>query len=355
MKKAAKKMKVFVAMSGGVDSSVAAALLKKSGHNVVGVFIRGFYPSGLGCTWREDRRDAMRVCAVLDIPFYAFDFSKEYKKEVFDYMISEYKFGRTPNPDVACNKHIKFSLFLKKARKMGADKIATGHYVKISKFKSQISKLLIARDRQKDQSYFLWTLTQKQLKYCLFPIGNYLKSDVRALARKFRLPVSEKPDSQGVCFIGEFKTEDFLKGYIKSKPGEIINEKGEIIGCHKGMHFYTVGQRQGIGVSAKEPYYVVKKDRQKNILYVAQKTSEENFYKKEILIKSINWVSGIQPVFSKRYSARIRYRQPLQKCKLKSFGSKIKPEFDVPQRAAAPGQSAVIYDKNIMLGGGIIV
>ncbi len=356
MKKENKDVKVFMAMSGGVDSSVAAALLKKQGYDIYGGFIRGWYPAGIPCTWREDRRDAMRVAAILGIPFYTFDFGKEYKKAVIDYMIKEYKAGRTPNPDVMCNKHIKFGLFLKKVRKMGADKIATGHYVKKSKIKNQKSKLSIAKDENKDQSYFLWTLTQKQLKYCLFPIGDYLKPDVRRMAKKFNLPVAEKPDSQGLCFVGEFKMEEFLKNYIRPKPGKIINENEKIIGQHKGVEYYTIGQRQGIGLAAGKPYYVVDKNLKKNILFVAEKFNEEKFYKKEIFIKNTNWILGNPPVNgSKKYLGRVRYRQPLQKCALFTSGSKFRIVFDKPQRAVAPGQSMVIYDKDQMLGGGIIV
>ncbi len=358
-------VKVFVAMSGGVDSSVAAALLKKQGYDLYGVFMRGWYPAGIPCTWRDDRRDAMRVAAILDIPFYTFDFGKEYKKAVIDYMLKEYKVGRTPNPDVMCNKYIKFDLFLKKAREMGADKIATGHYVRHLEtgfpLGNPVSKLLIAKDQNKDQSYFLWTLTQKQLKYCLFPIGNYLKPEVRRMAEKFRLPVAEKPDSQGLCFVGEFKMEEFLKNYIKSKPGKIIDENGKIIGQHKGVEYYTIGQRQGIGVNAGKPYYVVCKDLKKNILFVAEKISEEKFYKKEVLITDINWVSGNPPAggldLSKKYLGRIRYRQPLESCRIKITNSKkCCVIFDKPQRAVAPGQSLVIYGKNqMMLGGGVII
>ncbi len=352
-------VKIFVAMSGGVDSAVTAALLKKQGYGICGVFIRGWYPKGIPCVWREDRRDAMRTAAILNIPFYTFDFGREYKKSVIDYMLKEYRAGRTPNPDVMCNKYIKFDLFLKKAREMGADKIATGHYVRHLEtgFPSgnPVSKLLIAKDENKDQSYFLWTLTQQQLKYCLFPIGNYLKPEVRRMAEKFKLSVADKKDSQGLCFVGEFKMEDFLKNYIKPKQGEIINEKGKMVGWHKGVQYYTIGQRQGVGAHGRKPYYVVYKDLKKNILTVAESVSEEKFYKKDVLMTDINWISGEKPDLSKKYLARIRYRQPLQKCRLKFVDSKIKIVFSKPQRAAAPGQSAVIYDENLMLGGGVIV
>ncbi|MDD5032580.1 MAG: tRNA 2-thiouridine(34) synthase MnmA [Candidatus Pacebacteria bacterium] len=351
MKKIVKKLKVFVAMSGGVDSSVSAALLKKQGYDVYGVFIKGWYPQGIPCDWRNDRRDAMRVAAKLDIPFYTFDFEKEYKKWVIDYMIREYKAGRTPNPDIMCNKHVKFDAFLKKALKMGADMIATGHYVKI-----QNSKLKISKDKNKDQSYFLWTLKQEQLKHCLFPVGGYEKTEVRKVAEKFSLPVAKKPDSQGLCFVGEFKLEDFLKKYIKPKPGKIIDEKGKVLGEHKGIHYYTIGQRQGLNLAAGIPYYIVEKDVKKNILVVASGKNEKDFYRKEVKISDVNWILEKQPSVSKKYLARIRYRQPLQKCRIiKISGSKIKVSFVQPQRAVAPGQSLVLYDKNELLGGGIIV
>jgi len=365
-KKIKKKVRVFVAMSGGVDSSVAAALLTKNKkYNVSGVFIKGFYPKGVPCGWREDRRDAIRVSAKLGIPFYTFDFSKEYKKHVIDYMIKEYGDGRTPNADIMCNKYIKFDLFLKKALEMGADYISTGHYVKLETCNLKHNKnascfmLHASRDTNKDQSYFLWTLTQKQLKYCLFPVGDYLKDEVRQMAKKFKLPVFNKKDSQGLCFVGEFKMEDFLKNYIKPKSGTVLNQSGEVVGKHNGVQYYTIGQRQGTGAQGKEPYYVVEKDLKKNILIVAPESEEKKFYKKEILIKNVSWESGKAPDFKKEYLARIRYRQSLQKCKLKDIrypsGARYRISFKEPQRAVASGQSFVLYDKNILLGGGIIM
>ncbi|MDO8676045.1 MAG: tRNA 2-thiouridine(34) synthase MnmA [Candidatus Azambacteria bacterium] len=354
------KSKVFVAMSGGVDSSVAATLLKKQGYDVYGVFMRGFYPENIDCTWREDRRDAMRVAAILGIPFCTFNFSKEYKKYVIDYMVEEYRVGRTPNPDIMCNKYIKFDLFLKKSLQMGADKIATGHYVRRLETEVPSVKLLVARDKNKDQSYFLWTLTQKQLKHCLFPIGDYLKTDVRKLAKEFKLPVFDKRDSQGLCFIGEFNISDFLKNFIKSKQGNVINEKGEVVGRHDGIEYYTIGQRHGIGAIGGVPYYVIAKDVNKNILTVAEKFSEEKFFKKEALLADCNWISGNPPTgkyaLSKKYMARVRYRQPLQICRLKTVNKKFtKVVFEEPQRAITPGQSLVIYSEDELTGGGVIV
>ena len=364
MKKRREKEKIFVAMSGGVDSSVAVALLQKGGYGVSGVFIKGYYPPNISCAWKEDRRDAMRVAAILDIPFYTFDFGKEYKKHVIDYIIKEYGEGRTPNPDIMCNKHIKFDLFLKKSLEIGADKIATGHYVKL--LGGPTAKLAQAKDEKKDQSYFLWTLGQEQLKNCLFPIGDYTKDEVREVAQKFKLPTADKRDSQGLCFVGEFKMEDFLKDYIQPKSGEILNEKGEHVGIHDGVHYYTIGQRHGVGVGGGEkPYYVVGKDVSRNILTVASEEKQKEFCKKDVEITDINWILGNPPAggpdLSKKYLARIRYRQPLQKIRIKDYGLRITDklgatiEFEEPQKAVASGQSLVIYNDRELVGGGVIL
>ncbi len=334
-----KKLKIFVGMSGGVDSSVAALLLKQKGYNIVGCFIKGWYPKGIYCPWKEERRDAIKVCAKLGIPFITIDAEKEYKKSVVDYMIKEYKNGRTPNPDVMCNRDIKFGVFLKKALELGADYIATGHYVKIKNF-----KLKIASDLNKDQSYFLWTLKQNQLKHCLFPIGDLTKPEVRALAKKFKIPTAEKRESMGVCFLGEFDLMKFLERYIKTKRGEVFTADGKFIGYHSGVQFYTIGQRHGFSPGGGVPYYIVGKDFKKNILIVADKADEEKFYKKEVEIGNTNWISN-KPVGGKIYKARIRYRQPLQVCKI----IKNKIIFTKPQRAVTSGQSLVLYDAKEML------
>ena len=353
MPKSCKKQKVFVAMSGGVDSSVAALLLKKKGYDVIGVYMKGW--SLTGCA-EDDARDARRIAGVLNIPFYVFDFEEKFKKSVVDYMVSGYALGITPNPDVMCNKEIKFGLFLEKALNLGADYIATGHYARIIK-NNHSTSIAAAMYTEKDQTYFLWTLTQKQLKHCLFPLGEYTKPQVRALAKKYKLPTAEKPDSQGVCFVGEINVGGFLKEKLGKNHGPIKNMEGKTIGTHDGVIFYTIGQRKGIGIKGSLPgergkvYYVTAKDMDTNTLWVAEGESK-NLFAKELIVKNINWISGKQPKLPLKCLARIRYRQPLQQAKF--IGSKV--IFNVPQRAITPGQSAVFYDKaGIMLGGGVIL
>lgn len=353
------KGKVFVGMSGGVDSSVSAALLKKEGYDVVGVFIKVWEPDLPGfekiCTWRDDRRDAIRVAAKLNIPFMTIDLSDEYKKEVIDYMINEYRLGRTPNPDVMCNKQIKFGLFFKKAMEMGADYVATGHYARRID-KNSDAYLLAGKDDEKDQSYFLWTLKQEQLKKCLFPVGRYEKPEVRKLAKKFVLPNAEKKDSQGLCFIGKVDVNDFLKEFIEEKQGDVLDEKGNIVGQHEGVFFYTIGQRHGFVTNNKEtksePYYIVDKDVNKNILVVSKEKVSEEYSKKEISLIEVNWISSA-PKGGKKYKARSRYRQDLIDCVAEENNDKIKIIFDKPQMIA-PGQSLVLYDGETCLGGGVI-
>jgi tRNA-specific 2-thiouridylase len=371
-----KDKKIFVAMSGGVDSSVAAALLKKQGYDVTGVFMKNWtepvetYSKKKYLCWIDERRDAMRVAAKLKIPLLTFDFQKEYRRWVVDYMFREYQAGRTPNPDIQCNKLIKFPLFLKKARKMGADFIATGHYVKIKNQKSKIKntnknskifyKLYTAKDTSKDQSYFLWPLTQNQLKYCLFPIGDYLKSEVRQMAKKMGLQNALKKGTSGICFIGEVKLREFLKKKIKEKPGQIINTKGEVVGSHPGIFFFTIGQRHGLGIAGEKPYYVAGKDVKNNILIVAEGQNNPALYKKEIELKQINLVNYELSIKNKELKipvlARVRYRQPLAKASFIIHNSKFRLVFNKPQKFVAPGQSAVFYGKTgEMLGGGIII
>ena len=382
------RRRVFVAMSGGVDSSVSAVLLKKDGFNVTGVFMNVWQPDFLTCSRGDDRREAMRVAAHIGIPFLTFDFEKEYKKQVVDYMISEYRSGRTPNPDVMCNKHIKFNLFLKKARALGADFIATGHYAKVavsgerlatSKNKKTLNPkryaLYASRDKNKDQSYFLWTLGQGQLRYTLFPVGGLIKPNVRKLAQKFGLSNALREESQGVCFIGEFNMKDFLKHYVEEKEGNVLNEAGEAIGTHVGAFFYTIGERHGFTIRKKTPhdkaYYVIGKDIKKNTVIISYKKISEKSSAKEVNIQDVNFVSGKIPDTKKIYKARIRYRQPLQECRIVNYksgtkggasikntlihNSKFTIQFKEPQ-IIAPGQSLVLYDRagEVCLGGGII-
>ncbi len=354
-----KNKKVYVAMSGGVDSSVAAALLKKEGFDIVGVYFKPWSPETdkSFCNWQEDRLDAARVAEKLGIEFKTWDFSKEYGKKVAQYMIDSYKYGTTPNPDVMCNKEIKFGLFLKKAIKEGADYIATGHYVQKADLRGKKnSALLIANDSGKDQSYFLYNLTQDQLKYCLFPIGKYKKSKVRELAKKFGLANHGKKDSQGVCFVGQLDIKDFLKKYIKSKPGEIILEStGEKIGFHDGAAYYTIGQRHGLDIkNGQGPYFISSKNIKKNIIYVAKEKSQLAVF--DALVSEISWV-GDPIKFPANISVKIRYRSesvPATILKTKD-PKKVSVKFKKPAIAPTPGQSMVFYKGKYVLGGGVII
>ncbi|MFH1129534.1 MAG: tRNA 2-thiouridine(34) synthase MnmA [Patescibacteria group bacterium] len=332
MKKLARRGgRVLVAMSGGVDSSIVAALLKNRGYDVVGVFMRMHKNS--------NAKDAKIVAQKLKIPFYVLDVQKEFKKKVVDYFIDEYKKGNTPNPCVMCNKHIKFKFLIDKAMELGADYVATGHYAKIKS-----SKLLVAKDKQKDQSYFLWKLDQKQLNKVLFPLSDYTKERVRELAKKFKLPVYKKPDSQEICFINDLN--NFLRQNIKTKTGDIITVDGKKMGEHKGLIFYTIGQRKGIEIGGIGPFYVVKKDFKKNILIVSK--NEKDLMQKELIIKDVNWLSGKQ--YNGKCKVKIRSTTKAQDATIK--GNKI--IFKKSQRAITSGQSAVFYLGSELIGGGII-
>lgn len=352
------KKSVFVGLSGGVDSSVAAYLLKKGGYDVVGIFMRCFNVDGCQA---KDVEDARRVAAKLEIPFYVWDFEAEYKRRVVDYMIEGYRAGITPNPDVACNREIKFGLFLEKALKLGADFIATGHYARLRSDTSEDYHLLSAKDKNKDQTYFLWTLTQDKLKHCLFPVGDYLKSEVRKIALEAGLPTANKKDSQGVCFLGQITLSDFLGRYLPHKKGEVINAAGEKLGSHPGSYFYTIGQRRGVGnikhqtgVTNHRPLYVVKKDVIANTVTVAD-VDDPSIFKNKIHLTHISYV-GREVASKEKLFVRTRYRQSLVPATVITAKNDSTVEFIKPQKFIAPGQSAVFYSTDgELLGGGVII
>jgi len=333
--------KVVVAMSGGIDSSIAAALIKESKVEAIGVFMR-IYPDPL----RGSEKRARKIAQILNIPFFVLDLRKEFKNKIINYFLKEYKKGRTPNPCVLCNKEIKFGLLLKQVRKMGAEFLATGHYARV-----KAQKLLKAKDREKDQTYFLWQLDQKKLKHILFPIGGYTKKQVKDLAKEFKLPMSGVQESQEICFIKN-TCNDFLLKHLKKNPGNIVDAKGKVIGEHKGLWFYTIGQRKGINVSGKKPLYVLKKDIRKNILIVTE--NKKDLESKELTVKDINWISGKAPKLPLRVMAKVRYRTCSSRAKIMKDVKSYKVVFDKPQRAITVGQSVVFYKGAEVLGGGII-
>lgn len=359
--KSSHKKTVFVGVSGGVDSSVSAALLKSQGYNVIGVFMRTWQPDWIECTWREERTDAMRVCAHLDIPFVELDLEKEYKEGVADYMIREYRAGRTPNPDVMCNREVKFGGFLRWALSKGADYIATGHYVHRSA-QGGIVTMLRGNDSQKDQTYFLWTLEQAQLKHILFPVGNMPKSKVRTLATKYKLPTATKKDSQGICFIGEIDMKEFLGHYIDQQPGDVLGTDGSIIGSHKGSLFYTISERHGFtinpaykGVNDK-PYYIVSKNKDNNTITVSQSPEKDTAISTKVsLIDVVDNKKSIKN--GDIIEAQIRYRSHIKKIRIDNINHDAKTaeiEFENSDATLASGQSIVFYKKRECLGGGII-
>ena len=362
--------KVFVGVSGGVDSSVSLALLKDAGFDVTGVFIKVYHPEFLGCDWRDERLDALAVCQKLDVPFLDLDLEKEYKQEVFDYMIDTYKKGETPNPDVFCNKYVKFGGFLKFAQEKGCDFVATGHYSRnIFNKKTELFEMHKGNDDNKDQTYFLYTMPQEKLAKVLFPIGAYPKSKVRSIAQKYDLFTADKKDSQGLCFVGKVKMKDFLQEFIDKNSGDVLNEKGEVIGSHDGAIFYTKGERHGFEIfpKAKTPdmpkLYVTSRDQVANTITVGPKEllQESNKeYSNKIKITDTNWISG-EPEEEVKYEGRIRYRSELIGCTVKfshigrSCGKKkYIVTFDTPHNAVAKGQSIVLYKDTQCIGGGII-
>jgi tRNA-uridine 2-sulfurtransferase len=356
------KKRVLVGMSGGVDSSVSAALLLEQGYEVIG----GFMKNWSDCDWREDRRDAMRVAAKLGIEFYTFDFEKQYREQVVEYMYREYEAGRTPNPDVMCNKYMKFDLFLKEADRLGCDFVATGHYCRTKELKNKGTEehfILAGKDSNKDQSYFLWAVNPAVVPRILFPVGELLKPEVREKAEELGLATAKKKDSQGICFIGEVDLMEFLKERIKPDPGLIVDMEGRELGQHEGLAYYTIGQRHGLDVGGGTPYYVIEKRPETKELVVSSNYHPQ-LYGKELEVIDLNWFGeklknqGTEEL--KNIKARIRYRQPLQDCVI-SFENGPRPpapgahvSFKEPQRAVTPGQSIVFYNGDVMLGGGII-
>lgn len=346
------KKRVFVGMSGGVDSSVTAALLKEQGYDVTGVYMKN-WSQNIGsfmCPWQEDFQDAKRVAVKLGIDFKMYDFENEYRHKVVDYMIDEYKAGRTPNPDIMCNSEIKFRLFHDTALEDGANLISTGHYARIKN-----RQLYAGADKNKDQSYFLYRVTKGSLSRTLMPVGELSKPEVRAIAKKLGLPTAEKKDSQGICFVGNVGIKEFLQTRVKTKPGEIINQDGKVIGQHDGAIFYTIGQRHGLNVGGGLPYYVTGKDMKKNMVLVTNNLDDEKLWLDEIRLTDLHWINDA-PQENKQYLVRTRYRAPLVKCSLK-FDTKntLKLALDDPVRAITPGQSAVIYEGDRVLGGGIVI
>lgn len=349
-----KKPRVLVGLSGGVDSAVSAALLLEAGYDVVGGFMKNWSDGDASeeCSWRTERRDAMQVAATLAIPFHTFDFEDEYRRRVYEYMIAEYKAGRTPNPDVLCNKYMKFDLFLQKADELGCDFVATGHYARVLRDEKG-THLLAGIDANKDQSYFLCQLTQPQLSRALFPVGSLEKPAVRALARTHGLPVAEKKDSQGICFVGKVDMQDFLAAKIAPHEGNIVATDGTVLGQHRGFEFYTIGQREGLGVGGGTPLYVVERRPETNEVIVARGDEDPALYRTTLHATNMTETidGNLATYVGKKISARIRYRQPLATCTIDAHGDVT---FDAPQRAVAPGQFIALYDGDELIGSGVI-
>jgi len=387
--------RVVVGLSGGVDSSVAAYLLKEQGYDVIGMFMKNWHDDSVTisneCPWLDDSNDAMIVAQHLGIPFQAIDLSNEYKERIVDYMFAEYKAGRTPNPDILCNREIKFDIFLNAAVKLGADFVATGHYARREEIeidKKKAYRLLAGKDPNKDQSYFLCQLTQTQLSKALFPVGELLKPEVRAIAKKAGLATAEKKDSQGLCFIGKVHLPDFLQQRLETKKGKVIEvsasssvfqngwaqddlihiaqpysldpKSGEVVGDHNGAHYYTIGQRRGLNLGGFEkPLFVIGTDTEKNIIYTGMGEDHPGLYRKGLFIPLADehWVREdlkLQNGEIRNTQARIRYRQPLEGCTLHQKENGLYIIFDKPQRGITPGQFAAWYDGEELIGSGVI-
>lgn len=349
---------IAVGMSGGVDSAVAAWLLKEQGHRVLGVFMNNWEEKADGeCTSADDFDDVRRCCDAIGIPYYGVNFSRQYMDRVFAHFLAEYRRGRTPNPDVLCNREIKFRELLDFAGKMGADKLATGHYARIED-RDGTYRLLKGADASKDQSYFLHLLGQEALSRALFPLGSMEKRDVRALARKAGLPVAAKKDSTGICFIGERRFKAFLQQYLPAQPGDMETADGRVVGRHDGLMYYTIGQRRGLGIGgggSGEPWFVVSKDLERNVLVVQQGGDAPALYSNVCAVEELHFVSGAPPSASFECGVKIRYRQPDQRARVEMDGDRAVVSFERPQRAVTPGQSAVFYAGDECLGGGVIL
>ena len=352
--------KVIVGMSGGVDSSVSALLLKQQGYTVEGLFMKNWEEDDGTeyCTAKTDFADAQKVADKLGIPLHGANFAAEYWDNVFEHFLAEYKAGRTPNPDILCNREIKFKAFLEYALVLGADCIATGHYCRRGAHDG-LASLLRGRDTNKDQSYFLHAVGHRELERTLFPIGEIEKPQVRALAGEYGLATAKKKDSTGICFIGERRFKDFLEQYLPAQPGDIISLDGDHLGHHQGLMYHTIGQRQGLGIGGladhgEAPWYVVDKDLASNVLLVAQGNDHPALFTSSLSAGEIYWVAGAPPELPLQCGAKVRYRQPDQACTLERCGENYRVSFESPQRAVTPGQSVVFYLGERCLGGGVI-
>ncbi len=355
------KEKIMIGLSGGVDSAVAALILKNQGYDVEALFMKNWEEDDTSeyCSAAEDLEDASQVCNRLKIPLHAVNFSSEYWDRVFEYFLDEYKSGRTPNPDIICNREIKFKAFLEHAISLGANRIATGHYAQ-SRTIENGCELLRGQDENKDQSYFLYALNSYQLSKALFPVGHLKKPEVRQIAKDNGFDVFDKKDSTGICFIGERKFKDFLQQFLPAQPGEIHTLEGESIGNHSGLMYYTIGQRQGLGIggmqsAGDEPWFVADKDMQNNRLIVVQGHNHPALFHSHCHTKKIHWINETKITLPFRCSGKIRYRQQDQPCTIIGIeSSQATIEFDHPQRAITPGQALVLYHEQVCLGGGVI-
>jgi tRNA-uridine 2-sulfurtransferase len=352
-----KNTRVVVGMSGGVDSSVAALLLKQQGYDVIGIFMKNWDDTdefGM-CTATEDYNDVIRVCNQIGIPYYAVNFEKQYWDKVFSYFLEEYKAGRTPNPDVMCNKEIKFKAFLEHAMNLGADYLATGHYAQVE-FRDGEYKMLRGLDENKDQTYFLNQLTQDMLSKVMFPIGNLEKPRVREIAKEANLATATKKDSTGICFIGERNFKEFLGQYLPAQSGNMETFDGTVMGRHEGLMYHTIGQRHGLGIGgAGEPWFAIGKDLKRNVLYVGQGFHHEKLYSDSIIATDISWVSNKEKPVEFECTAKFRYRQDDNKVTVRLLeDNKVNVIFHEPLRAVTPGQAVVFYNGDECLGGGTI-